>query len=401
MFMESKWKKFLGVAALTFVFTLLLGITAFAAPGKVTGLRQTDAYASSAYFSWNAVVGNNIRYQVEWSDNKVTWATVTTNGSSPKNGISGCSQGAVYYVRVAAKEGYDGELGPWSDILEVVTKPEAVNTSSLKQVNASTSSVTIQWGAVPGATQYRIYDYGSGSVGAQRAAVTGTSVTISGLQPDTLYYFAVIPEKSSASFTATASGYYLRTKTVADKVTDIEAQYATKKSVGLRFTRKNNADGYQIQVYDNKGKKKVGKLLDTSSSYVTLNKIQASSFYQVKIRSYINISSGKKYSEWVTYHTANQQEVKLKRSGTSMKLSWKKVTGATNYTIYGKKGKSSGQRKDYKKLGTVKSTKYTATKIGKAKLKKGTTYRFFVVANKKVKGKTYQSVVAYNYWGTL
>lgn len=398
--MKSKWKQFLGGAAIVFVFTLLLGITAFAAPGKVTGLHQTDAYASSAYFSWNAVVGNNIRYQVEWSDNKVTWATVTTNSSSPKNGISGCSQGAVYYVRVAAREGYNGELGPWSDILEVVTRPESINTSTLQQTNASTSSVTIQWGAVPGVTGYRIYDYSSGSVGAQRSVVTGTSVTISGLQPDTVYYFAVKLEKSSASFTAVETGVYIKTRTLADKVTDIEAQRVTKKSVALRFTRKNNADGYQIQVYDNKGKKKVGKLLDTTSSYVTLNKIQASSFYQVKIRSYINISSGKKYSEWVTYHTANQQEVKLKRSGNSIKLSWKKVKGATNYTVYGKKGKS-GQRKDYKKLGTVKSTNYTVSKIGKAKLKKGPTYRFFVVANKKVKGKTYESVVSYNYWGRL
>lgn len=395
--MKRKWEKLLGTILFLFVLTLTLGMTAFAAPGKVTGLKQTDATRSSASFSWDAIVGDEIRYQVEWSGNKIDWANVTKYGTSPQSSVFGGSPGKVYYVRVAAKEGYNGQLGPWSDILEVVTKPDSIAISSVKQTDASENAVTFQWGAVPGATAYRIYDYASGNLGAQRAAVTGNSVTIGGLAADNTYQFAVVPEKSSRSFTAAGYGIYLRTRTVPDSVTGIEAQFATRKSVGLKFIRKNCADGYQIQVYDNRGKKKVGKLINTNSSYVTLNKIRATSFYQVKIRSFINISTGTKYSGWTTYQIANQPEVKLSRSGNGIRLTWKKVTGATSYTVYGKVG-SGNQRKGYRKIGTTKSAKFTATKIGRKKLRKGKVYSFYVIANKKVKGKTFKSTAGYYYY---
>ena len=62
------------------------------------------------------------------------------------------------------------------------------------------------------------------------------------------------------------------------------------------------------------------------------------------------------------------------KSKTSIRLSWKKIAGATSYTVYGNKC----GRKYYTKLGTVSSR----TSWTHKKLKKGTYYKYIVVAQK-------------------
>ncbi len=59
-------------------------------------------------------------------------------------------------------------------------------------------------------------------------------------------------------------------------------------------------------------------------------------------------------------------------SSTSVKLTWKRVSGATKYIVYGNK---CGKNNRYKKIKTVTGTKYT-----QKKLKKGTYYKYLVVA---------------------
>ncbi len=59
-------------------------------------------------------------------------------------------------------------------------------------------------------------------------------------------------------------------------------------------------------------------------------------------------------------------------SSTSVKLSWKKITGAKQYIIYGNK---CGKNNRYQKITTVRGTSFT-----QKKLKKGTYYKYLVVA---------------------
>ncbi len=60
------------------------------------------------------------------------------------------------------------------------------------------------------------------------------------------------------------------------------------------------------------------------------------------------------------------------KSKSSIKLSWKKVKGAAKYVIYGNK---CGKRNKYKKIKEISGTSYT-----QKKLKKGTYYKYLVVA---------------------
>ena len=64
----------------------------------------------------------------------------------------------------------------------------------------------------------------------------------------------------------------------------------------------------------------------------------------------------------------------VKVTKTSIRVQWKKVKGATKYVVYGNK---CGKSNRYKKLKTVKTNSYT-----QKKLKKGTYYKYLVVAIK-------------------
>ena len=66
-----------------------------------------------------------------------------------------------------------------------------------------------------------------------------------------------------------------------------------------------------------------------------------------------------------------------KVKASSIKLTWKKASGAKSYVIYANK---CGKGKKYQKLATVTGTSYTAKKVAGAKLKKGTYYKFLMVA---------------------
>ncbi len=57
---------------------------------------------------------------------------------------------------------------------------------------------------------------------------------------------------------------------------------------------------------------------------------------------------------------------------SSIKLTWKKVTGASVYTVYGNK---CGKNNQYIKIADVKGTSYTAKKLAK-----GTYYKYMIVA---------------------
>lgn len=66
-----------------------------------------------------------------------------------------------------------------------------------------------------------------------------------------------------------------------------------------------------------------------------------------------------------------------KQTKTSIKLTWRKVTGAEKYVIY---GNDCGKTKKFRKLTTASGSSKTVRKAAGRKLRKGTYYKFMVVA---------------------
>lgn len=167
-------------------------------------------------------------------------------------------------------------------------------------------------------------------------------------------------------------------------VSRLKSSSATK-SVKLSWKKIPQAKGYIIYQYNSSKKTWVKKktLTKNTASYTVKNLTPGTS-YRFAVKAYIQ-SNGKQVrsKSYTALYTATKpgavsfQVTAGKKKAT---IKWKKVKGATNYTVYYK----TSAKGAWKKLKTVKGTSYTKTKLTSRK-----TYTFTVKANKAYKGKTY------------
>ena len=97
--------------------------------------------------------------------------------------------------------------------------------------------------------------------------------------------------------------------------------------------------------------------------------IKTTSFYKLRIRGRQVSEAGYSYTKWSKYIYCNLQQtskkdVKLKPTKRTIKATWKKVAGASNYTIY----ISDTPRGTYRKVATTSKTSYTIKKFRGRKL---------------------------------
>ena len=106
------------------------------------------------------------------------------------------------------------------------------------------------------------------------------------------------------------------------------------------------------------------------------------------MRAYVELSGGTtKYGAWSNWsYTSRQPELEIKNVGGGQKLTWNKVDGAKNYTVW----VSTREKTGFKKVKTTTKRALTVKKCGKSALKSGRTYYYTIVANKKIGKKTYQ-----------
>ena len=394
----KQYKRAGSMIVLGFLLAMLFSISALAAPGAPSGLKQASASERSVKVVWNEVMGSSIRYEVQYSQDNRNWYSIGYTTSNPEISKSGLTPGMTYYFRARAYENkYPNDIyGPWSASTTVVTTPVQIPYQKVIQTNAGTTSVMLQWDKSEGATGYNVYRVESSQEILVGKTASNTYV-INNLKAGSTYKYKVYPERSAGGYTAAAS--YGTTvsdvKTVPANVKNIITDYGYKniKKASVQWERAENANGYEIALYTLKNKK-IGstKVLNYNTNSYTFSNIKKE-FYKVKVRAYIQLKTGKKYSSWSTSYIAIQPEVEGKKSGSGIKASWDKINGATNYTVYISSKRSSG----YKKVTTTKSTKTMIKKYGSSKLRKGRTYYIYVVANKKVGNKTYRSSDNYTY----
>lgn len=159
---------------------------------------------------------------------------------------------------------------------------------------------------------------------------------------------------------------------------------ASWNSCTLRWNRINNARNYILYKKTNSGKYAKIKTLNANTTSYKDTKITIGNKYSYVIRASKKTSSGYIYSPVSKAVTVKpnllRPSIKLKTLKGKQTLSWKKISGATGYVIYQKKGNGS-----FKKVKTIssKNTSYTF------KTAKNVTYSYRLVpyrsVNRKVK----------------
>jgi hypothetical protein len=388
---KTKHKFWLLTAAIAFSMALLLKpVDVKAALAAPTNLRQTDAYTTTFKVEWDGVVDAK-NYGIQYSEDKITWSEEQSWSLLYKTFSSNISQGKTYYVRIRA---YDKSNNPgaWSDIVEVNTVPGKI--TDIKQTNADKNSVTISYSGADGATGYRI-SYGlSSSDKTEYAVVTATSATISGLPSNSGYYVYVSPIRSSegSSYIAESTyNYYTEAYTVPTKPTSqkVYGRSASKKQTYISFTATDTyADGYEIQICNEKGKRTASSTVTKSYhklyGYGIVESSKAfNTAFQYRVRAYKTINGTKKYSDWTSlkrYIPGAVCKSPIKHSKTTGKLKWTKVKGATSYTVY--HASTSTLTSALKWKAVAKNVKGTSANV---RWDNSKTYNFYYVKTNKVK----------------
>lgn len=399
--MKKGITKILSACVFAFVVFLAAGTQSKAAVNM--GVKQTGAGSSYVDLAWNAQLGAG-HYHTQFSQDGKNWIDMD-NSSSPSETVYNLTQGAGYYARVVAYNGshYTGthETIGVSETAIVSTKPTEV--SGLTQTAAGTNSVSMAWNTYPGASAYIVYGYINYNW-TPVATVSTNSATITGVAATTSTKFSVAAVKNVTGGTVTGdqcSGVEM--KSIPGKVTSVAMQYYWDISREAKYIWSDiaNADGYQYEVKSANGKKTYFKGT-TTSSYLYAKPFPKGVFVKIRVRAYVTVAGNKVYyGAWSSNnYTASSKKVTAKRSSNGKKISlkWKKVSGACGYQVY-VSTKSNGGFKKVKSL-SAKKTKYTITKCGKKKLKKGKTYyvqlRYQMkVGKKKVTSKIVSSATVY------
>nr|XP_055238312.1 collagen alpha-1(VII) chain isoform X2 [Gorilla gorilla gorilla] len=152
-------------------------------PLAVPGLRVVVSDATRVRVAWGPVPGAS-GFQISWSTGSGPESSQTLPPDSTATDITGLQPGTTYQVAVSVLRGR--EEGPAAVIVARTDPLGPVRTVHVTQ--AGSSSVTITWTRVPGATGYRVsWHSAHGPEKSQLVSGEATVAELDGLEPDTEY----------------------------------------------------------------------------------------------------------------------------------------------------------------------------------------------------------------------
>ncbi len=175
--------------------------------GTVTGLTSSSVASTSATVSWTAVSGAtaySLQYRAVGS---VNWTTVSTAGTS--SALTGLTVSTAYEFQVTSS--CSGTLGTVSTLANFTTTAAAAcgTPASLASSSITSSSATVSWGAVTGASSYLVqYRVSTSATWTNSVTVTAATATLTGLTAATAYQYQVTATCSGTAGTASATGTF-------------------------------------------------------------------------------------------------------------------------------------------------------------------------------------------------
>lgn len=379
-------KGFMGTMLL-FAVMLMMTYIPTGAVETITNLRQKGDSTDSITVTWDSALIKDIKYHVYISNDNVTYSDWKDTFDTEAQ-LNKLTEATTYYVKVAALDKNTGAIVAESAPITATTRTDSIKSAS--QSGATTDSVTITWQAVVGAEYYNVY---ADRDKTQLVTTSATnSATIGGLSAGSkqTYYIAAI-RKAGEYEACSNTGWLGNSCDIGTKTCPAQMAAGTYSvyhsifgNIGFECTTPTNADGTEVEAKYVKSKKNA---LATTDSKSISGSAGSNKFIKYRVRAYVKAGDSRFYGAWSPWKYVAWQTVQAKATGKkSIKASWKKVAGASRYTVY----VSTSDKSGWKKVKTVGSKTNTCkiTKIGKKKLKKNTQYYVKVVPSIKV-GKKY------------
>lgn len=297
--------------------------------------------------------------------------------------VTGLSAGTNYRFAVRAyKTLEDGsELLSLRKILKTATDP--VHPSSLTATQ-DTSSITLKWSKVNGATGYKVYRYNATT--GQYILIKTTNkltYTVTGLKAGTNYRYAVRAYKTLADGSELLSlRKILKTGTEPVHPSKVSVTSRSTSSIKISWPKVTGAEGYRVYIYNSStGTYKTYKTTTATSCNIT--GLKSGTKYRIGVRAYSETAEGTKlFGLRKVLNTSTKPLAPFINSVTSpskgkVTLKWSNVSGESGYQIY-YSAKSNGT---YKKLDSTGVNDVSETIKG---LQSGKTYYFKVRAYKTV-----------------
>ncbi|MBQ9062202.1 MAG: fibronectin type III domain-containing protein [Eubacterium sp.] len=269
-----------------------------------------------------------------------------------------------------------------------------------KAISIRWDNPILSWGSDYIVDNYKIYVGNSDTDYTYKTTVSGntTSYRITGLAAGKEYYVRVECNYTfHGKYTTRSDSVYAALRNAPTRLAAvggfvIDADDASSNAVRFKWNTNQDVDGYVWLL-----KNKKGSVVDSGDvsylySYDISRKAKPNTIYTIELKAYSKAvdSSTKVYGPASTIKYYPQPKMKKLKlvNGNKIKVSWKKVSGATKYIVYG----STKANKGYKKIATVKKSKssYVVSKVKGKKLKKYQNYYFKVQAvyGKKKSSKT-------------
>lgn len=301
----------------------------------------------------------------------VLYKTITS-GSTLSFTDNSLSFNKFYAYKIAPYKNIGGKayIGNMSAAVLAKTRLMAPKISTVKEVNYKTLEVT--WSSVNGATGYEIFrstsENGTYKIVGRVASKTVLSYKDATAIPNQISYYKVRPylnlngTRVYGSFSNVKKGM-----TYLAKVTNVKATAVDYTTIKLSWNKVSEATKYQI-CYSTSPDSGYKLLATVDTTSYTWKKPTCGQTYYFLVRA-VRVQKDKKfvgvYSDAVSAKTmiGKPTPTAEKKNYNTIKISWKKVTGAEQYEIYW----SETQVGNYKRLVATSDTSYehTGRTVGK------------------------------------
>ena len=326
-----------------------------------TGLTAVGTSSTSISLNWTTVSGaaKYKIYQSVTSTGVYSYVDQTEYGNYVVNNLTSSH---TYYYKVSSID-VNGIEGPQSTYAEGRTFEAAIPVpGSVRASAVSSDSIQINWNAVTGAMNYKVYRSSTASGSYQLISTrTDTSYTDMGLTPLTTYYYKV-----SALTAMGESGQSdpIQATTPAENVVPapggLQASSLGSTSILINWITVTEASGYRIYRSDSASGSYILVGTSSTTSYTNTG-LSPSTLYYYKV-STVHSKGESEQSSPISAMTQTEPDIQppaginASTLGTSsIQVSWSNVSGATGYKVY----RSNSASGSYNFLGSVSSSPYT------------------------------------------